>query len=121
MGRDKTEAWFKQRVFWPGLYKIVERYGKECPECQKVSGYKPARVPLVSMPLAMCLFERIVLDIAGPFSKSNAGYQYIIVIIDYAIRFLDVIPLKNITAPKVAEELIKRVSRVGIPQEILTE
>lgn len=25
LGRDKAEARLKQRVFWPGLYKIVEK------------------------------------------------------------------------------------------------
>lgn len=75
----------------------------------------------MSMPWITRPFERIVLDIAGPFPKSNAGYQYILVIIDYAMRFLDMIPLKNITAPKVTEELIKWVSRIGILQEILTD
>lgn len=58
-------------------------------------------------------FERIALDIAVPFTRSNAGYQYILVMIEYDMRFLDMTPLKNSTAPKAAEELIKWISRAS--------
>ncbi|XP_014379132.2 olfactory receptor 5V1-like [Alligator sinensis] len=50
-------------------------------------------------------FERIALDIVGSFPRSNAGYQYVPVILNYATRFPEAIPLKTITACKVAEEL----------------
>lgn len=92
LGQDKTEAWLKQRVFGLGLYKIMERYCRECLECQKQSGYKPTKVPLVSMPQSVRLFERIALDIAGPFPRSNVGYHYALVVVDYPTRFPDAIP-----------------------------
>lgn len=83
LGRDKTEAWLKQRVFWPSLYKMVERYCAECPECQKTGGTKPTRTPLVPLPVTGQPFNRIALDIVGPFPHSQTGYQFILVIIDY--------------------------------------
>lgn len=103
------------------MYRLVERYWRGCSECQKVSDRRPVRVPLVLLPLADRPFDRIALDIMGPFPKSNAGYQFVLVIIDYATRFPEAIPLKLVTATKIAEELIKWVSQVGIQQEILTD
>lgn len=44
-----------------------------------------------------------------------------LVMVDYTTRFPEAISLKNVTAPKVAEQLIKWVSRLGIPQGILTD
>lgn len=120
LGRDKMEACLKQRMFWPGLYKLVERYCWDCPECHKVSDIQPAHLPLVPLPLFDWPFDPIALDIAGPCPKSNTGYQFVLVIIDYATRFPEAIHMKSVTATKIAEELMKWVSCVGIPQEILT-
>ena len=40
---------------------------------------------------------------------------------DHATRFPEAIPLKNIEASTIADEMIKFFSRVGIPCEILTD
>ena len=61
------------------------------------------------------------MDIVGPLPKSRSGKRYILVICDYATRYLEAIALKDITAETVAEELISVFARVGIPEEILTD
>ncbi|KYO45537.1 hypothetical protein Y1Q_0015183 [Alligator mississippiensis] len=73
------------------------------------------------MPIIETPFSRVALDVIGPLPKSHNGYQYILVLVDYATRFLEAVPLHSITAPKVAEELLKWIAWVGIPQEILTD
>lgn len=52
---------------------------------------KPA--PLILKPVIEGPFDQIALDIAGPFLKYSARYQYILVIIDYGTRFPEVVPL----------------------------
>lgn len=78
-------------------------------------------VVLVPLPLVEQPFSGIALDIAQPFPNSRAGYQFVLVIIHYATRFPKTIPLKSVMAVKIPEELIKWISRVGIPHEILTD
>ena len=58
------------------------------------------------------------MDIVGPLPRSRSGNCYILVICDYATRYLEAMPLCNIDAEHVAEEMF---SRVGIPNEILTD
>ncbi|KYO18657.1 hypothetical protein Y1Q_0009115 [Alligator mississippiensis] len=55
--------------------------------------------------------KRVTLDIVGPLPKSHNGYQYILVLVDYATRFPEAVPLRSITAPKVAKELLKWIAR----------
>lgn len=64
-------------------------------------------------------FDRIAMDIVGPLPKSTRGYQYILVLCDYATKFPEAIPLRTITASAVAERLID--ARYGIPGEIQTD
>ena len=61
------------------------------------------------------------MDIVGPLPRSRSGNRYILVVCDYATRYPEAMPLRNIDAEHVAEELVKMFSRVGIPNEILTD
>lgn len=71
--RDKTEAQLKQRVFWPGIYKMVEKYCQECPACQKAGDVKPPKVQLISLCLVVKSSDCITLDITGLFHKARQG------------------------------------------------
>ncbi|XP_024136818.1 uncharacterized protein LOC112151925 [Oryzias melastigma] len=73
-------------------------------------------LPVISTP-----FRRIAMDIVGPLPKSSSGHEYILVVCDYATRFPEAFPLRTITTPAVMRALIQLFSRVGIPDEILTD
>ena len=75
------------------------------------------KTPLIDVP-----FKRIAIDLIGPIKpKSSEGYHYVLTIMDYATRYPEAIPLKRSTAKKIADALITVFSRVGIPEEILTD
>lgn len=65
-------------------------------------------MPLIEMP-----FVQVALNIVGLLLNSSVGYQYILVIIDYAIHFPEAVPLRFIMAAQLAEELLKWIARVG--------
>ena len=61
------------------------------------------------------------MDLVGPLPKSSRGHQYILVILDYATRYPEAIPLRTMASKGIARELVLMFSRVGIPEEILTD
>ena len=61
------------------------------------------------------------MDIVGPLPKTSNGYQYILVISDYAPRFPEAYPLGRFTAISVADKLMGLFARVGVPNETLTD
>ena len=67
------------------------------------------------------LFERVAIDIVGPLPRNRKGYQYVLVICDYATRYPESLPLRCTDAHRVAEELIVFYSRMGMPNEILSD
>lgn len=73
------------------------------------------------MPVITTPFRRIAMDIVGPLVKSSRGHQYILVVSDYATRFPKAFPLHTVTAPAVLRCLVQLFSRVGIPEEIVTD
>ena len=60
------------------------------------------------------------MDLIGPFDRSTQGYRFVLVLMDYATRYPEAVPLCNISAKSVAQALFQIISRVGIPKEILT-
>ena len=73
------------------------------------------------MPLVEKPFQHLAIDIVGPLLRSRAGNKYILTICDYGTRYLEAVPLPSIEAEQIAKELVKLFSRVGIPNEILTD
>ncbi len=73
--------------------------------------------PLIPLPIIEVPFERIGMNLVGPLPKSARGHEHILVIIDYATRYPEAVPLRKATARK----LFLLCSRVGIPTEILTD
>ena len=122
LGTKKTLDRIRQRFYWPNMTKDVKNYCKSCETCQITSKHGTKfRAPMQSMPIIEEPFKRIAMDIVGPLERSRSGNKYILVICDYATRYPEAIPLRSIEAKKIADELIKLFSKVGIPQEILTD
>ena len=61
------------------------------------------------------------MDLIGPFDRSTQGYRFVLVLVNYATRYPEAVPLRNISAKSVAQALFQIISRVGIPKEILTD
>ncbi len=59
-------------------------------------------------------------DCRPSLPKSARGHEHILMIVDYATRYPEAIPLRKATSKAIAQELFLLCSRVGIPTEILT-
>lgn len=46
----------------------------------------------------MSIVERIALGLVGPLPKRTRGFAYMLVMIDYAIRYPEAVPLRNTIA-----------------------
>ena len=118
---DKTRERILDRFYWPGIKKDVTEYCQACPECQRTAPRPSVRSPLIPMPIIEVPFDRLFLDIVGPLPKTSRGHRYILVMVDYATRYPEALPLRAATAKAVARELMMLFSQVGIAREILTD
>ncbi len=121
LGEAKTRERLLARFFWPGIHENVHRWCAACRECQLVNPPATAKAPLRPLPLMEVPFERIGMDLIGPLERSAWGYRFALVLVDYATRYPEAVPLRTISAKSVAEALFRIISRVGIPKEILTD
>ena len=64
-------------------------------------------------------FERIAIDIAGPFPTTNDGNKYILVAMDYFSKWPEAYGIPNQEATTVAQVLVDNLfTRFGIPLEL---
>ena len=120
LGKKKTLNRILQRFFWPGITTDVKQYCRACAPCQKVAK-KSNKVCLQSMPIIEEPFSRVAMDIVGPLDRSKVGNKYILVLCDYATRYPEALPLKNIDAETTSEAVAEVFTRFGIPKEVLTD
>lgn len=121
LGFTKTCLRISRRFYWPRMYTDIKEYCQTCPECQLTTGRVPAYAPLIPLPVVEVPFERIGVDVVGPVQRSQAGNRFILVISDYATRYPEAFPLRDVTAKQIASALLKFFSQVGIPKEVLTD
>ena len=121
LAQAKTSSRIQKRFYWPTLFRDVDDYCKSCEVCQKTRRSRTPRVPMIPLPIIEEPFSRITMDIVGPLPRSRSGHRFVLVLFDYATRYLEAIPMKSADAENVAEELVKVFARLGIPREILSD
>ena len=123
MGIKKTADKIQSAFYWPGIQGDVTRYCKSCDVCQKtVNKGSVPKVPLEKMPLIDKPFKRVTIDLVGPIGPPREdGHRYILTLVDFATRYPEAVPLKNIDTETVAEALVDIFSRMGVPEEILSD
>lgn len=85
---EKTRQQIASRFHWP--VRAEEDY---CCTCVEKMRPKPHfKSPLIHFSIIYVLFSYIAMNLVGPLAKSARGYQYILVILDYATRYPQAIP-----------------------------
>ena len=123
MGIKKTTDKIQSAFYWPGIQGDVTRFCKSCGVWQKtVSKGSVPKVPLEKMPLIDKPFKRVAIDLVGPISPSSEdGHRYILTLVDLSTRYPEAVPLRNIDTETLAEALVDMFSRLGVPEEILSD
>lgn len=123
LGLFKTYSRLRNRFFWRGMYRSASKYVRSCVPCQrrKPPTTSPAGL-LHPIPPAEAPFQRIGIDMLGPFPLSSAGNRWVIASVDYLTRYAETRATASGTAADVASFLLERIIlRHGAPQTLLSD
>ena len=101
----------------------MSRFCRSCAICQKTiaKGTIPralhGKMPLIDRP-----FKKAAVDLIGPIHSPNeCGHRFALTLADYVTSYPEAVPLKSVIMEVVAEVLVDIHSRLGIPEEVLTD
>ena len=121
-GQQKTLFRLSNRVYWASMRKDIFNYVAACGECQKFK-YKnmPTATPM-QLHEVLEPWHTVGIDIMGPFPVTSRQKRFLLVIVDYFTRWIEVFPMRITTSAEVAEVLIDQVfARYGLPRYILSD
>ncbi|CAF4555940.1 unnamed protein product, partial [Rotaria socialis] len=122
LGRRKTLFRLSTRFYWPHMRRDVEEYVRACKLCQqyKASNQKPGG--LMSPIVVNEPWNTVGIDLTGPLPKTRRGNIYILVVIDYFTKWVELFPLTNIKAKTIAQIFVDDVMcRFGFPVRIISD
>jgi len=100
----------RRNYFWPGMRADVHAWVASCLTCaRRKSDRRGATTGLKGIPGADRPFSAISMDFLGPLPVTSHGNKYILVVNDYATRFVCAFGLPSADAPTVAETLVERI------------
>ena len=80
------------------MFKDVEHWIKSCVECSmRKSPRNSKKAPLLPNPVKGA-FDRVAVEVLGPFPPSSKGSRYIVVFSDYLTRGVEVFPVPSVEA-----------------------
>ena len=95
---------------WYRMAADIKQYARSCVPCQRAKVTRHTKTPIAPLDMPDGRFSALHLDLVGPLPESE-GKSYLLTIIDRYSRWLEAIPLSDITAKSWQEPF----SAIGCP------
>jgi len=82
----------KPFFYWPSLSRDCQAFIKGCDACQRMDKAKPPRNPMQIRETVTIPFERVAIDLVGPFPTATGGFRFLLTCIDLATRWPEAHP-----------------------------
>lgn len=115
MGIDKTCDILRRSYYWPGLYKEVINYIQSFIVCHGQSR-RQEKAPLERTDVPNFPFEKISMDVSGPYREISRGNIYIMNFVDWWTNCSEAYAVPDKRAQMVADLVMNEYSLHMVPQ-----
>jgi len=112
-GRNKMCQLITLFFYWPALSKDCQSFIRKCDTCQRMNKSKQPNSP---MP-----FERVAVDIVGPFPTAKGGFRFMRTCIDLVTRWPEAVPIRTTTSKAIINQLTTMFTHNGFPKAIVSD
>jgi transposase InsO family protein len=117
-GIVKTKGLLREKVWFPGIDRMVEDRVKQCLPCQATTASNaegPEPLKMTSLPSGP--WKEVAVDFAGPFPTG----EYLLVVVDEYSRFPEVEVITSTSAKATIPKLDAMFARQGIPDIVKSD
>lgn len=119
-GVFKCTEEIRKRFWWPGWKSQVKQMVSSCPRCEQYKeDTEKTRLPMIPSQAEPNNWRRIGIDIAGPWQTTENGNKYMLIIQDYASKFVVAKAVASTSTDIITEWLRQTFQNFGWPQTIL--
>ncbi len=121
-GIVRLKMTIRRAYWWPNQSQEVEQLVRTCSGCQASSKSAPrGEVPKTRMDRPAKPWDRVGIDITGPFVTAPEQHKYIVVLLDHHSNFPEVLLTADITTSKIATWLADQFARYGNPGVLISD
>jgi hypothetical protein len=108
--------------YWPSIFKCVAKYVRSCDSFQRIG--RPTSADKIPLRIQVMIepFEKWALDFVGQISPMSHKKNYILVCIDYVIKWVEEKSLFGAIEKSIVEFIYEDIFNCfGVPHEIATD
>lgn len=122
-GIAKTVDLLRRHFFWPGMVKDVRRYVGNCEVCKTTKAPNTImKPPMVNQSVSERPFQRLYIDLLGPYPRSKSGYIGLLIVLDHFSKFHWVCPLRKFTSSAIKDFLQSQIFHIyGVPETVISD
>ncbi|KAK3008959.1 hypothetical protein RJ639_014042 [Escallonia herrerae] len=121
-GRNLAHKILRQGYYWSGMQKDAVSFTRRCDQCQKLAPLSDTPTIPINILTSPIPFAMWGMDILGPFPMATGQRHFVIVAINYVMKWTEAKPLATITEVKCEEFFWKNViCHFGIPKVLITD
>ena len=106
MGVMKKQNRVMKMAYWRGWRADVALFCRRYNQCNRYRQDPGARQSKLQQATAGGPFMKIHVDLTGPHVRSKNGFVYLLTAIEYFIKYLICVPIRDKTALSVAKALV---------------
>lgn len=121
-GPVKTLHRVREKYYFPLMSKIIKTYCNTCETCfMNNHGYQRNAGAPLKLFTAHRPSQYVSTDLIGPIN-GPCRFRYILTIKDRFTKFVQLVPLMDATAPRIAKALMDNwIWKYGVPEKLLTD
>ncbi len=117
-----TKQWLRELHWWPGIDCLVKKHIQACQLClSSDKTTKTSAEPLQPVPFPPVPWDKVAIDVVGPFETAVWDCRFTLTLIDYHSKWPEVAFTASITTQNVITFLSSVFSRYGNPRTIVSD
>ena len=123
VGFSSTYERITRRYWWQNVYSDTRHWVNSCVLCQSRNASRNHhRDPRNTLPPLDALWERVIVDVVGPITKTEIGNAYIVVFIDALTKYAEAFPVQSQDGQTIARLYAENiVCRHGVARYFLSD